>query len=333
MKTIWFDFTNPPHVNLYLPLLRYLESNNNNVICTARHFVETMSLLSKNDISFKKFGSHGGKSRIGKILAFAERDLKLFFGMPKFDVSISSNYEAPQVSWLRRKTSIVFDDNDISPNWLYAKFATHVICPEAINIKAMISMGIGRKKLITYSGYKEDIYIANYKPNPDFLNILPFKHFVTVRPENFHASYVTKGAVSIVPELIDKLSNNGFNILYLPRYEMDYLYTPKRDNVFIPNEPLNGLDVCYYSDAVLTGAGTFAREAAVMGTPAVSFYAGREFLSVDKKMFAEKKVFFSRDVNEIIEYLKTVKKAKPDLSRSIKIQKEVFECVNRLINR
>ena len=332
MKTIWFDFTNPPHVNLYIPLLRYLQSNNNKVICTARHFVETMSLLSQNDISFKKFGGHGGKSKIGKILAFADRDLKLFFGMPKFDVSISSNYEAPQVSWLRRKTSIVFDDNDISPNWLYAKFATHVICPEAINKQAMISMGIGKKKLITYSGYKEDIYIANYKPNPDFLNILPFKNFVTVRTENLHASYVTKGAISIVPELIDKLSNKGFNILYLPRYQMDYLYTPKRDNVFIPNEPLNGLDVCYYSQAVLTGAGTFSREAAVMGTPAVSFYAGSEFLSVDKKMFAEKKVFFSRDVNEIIEYLKTVKKAKPDLSRSIKIQKEVFECIDRLIN-
>ena len=41
--------------------------------------------------------------------------------------------------------------------------------------------------------------------------------------------------------------------------------------IFVPEGPLNGLDVCY-SDAVLTGAGTFAREAAILGTPAISFF-------------------------------------------------------------
>ena len=332
LKTIWFDFTNPPHVNLYLPLIRYLESNNNIVVCTARHFVETMSMLSQNNIPFKKFGKHGGKSKIGKIMAFIDRDIKLFSRMPKFDISISSNYEAPQVSWLRRKPSIVFDDNDISPNWLYSKFATYVVCPEAINKQAMISMGIKPNKLITYSGYKEDIYIASYRPNPDFIKKFPFENFVTVRPENLHASYVNKGSKSIVPELIDKLSKQGLNILYLPRYEIDYSYTPKRDNIFIPNEPLNGLDVCYYSQAVLTGAGTFSREAAVLGIPAVSFYAGSDFLSVDRKMFSEKKVFFSRNVEEIIEYLKSVKRLTPDLSNSVSVQKEVFDCIDRIIN-
>jgi len=332
LKTIWFDFTNPPHVNLYLPLLRHLESNNNKVICTARDFVETMSLLSQNNISFEKFGVHGGKSKVGKILAFAERDLKLFFRMPKFDVSISSNYEAPQVSWLRGRTSIVFDDNDISPNWLYAKFANYVICPEAINKNAMIGMGIKPNKLITYSGYKEDIYIASFQPDSTFLEKLPFQKFVTVRPENLFASYVTKGSKSIVPELIEKLTKQGHNILYVPRYETDRLYVQKQDNIYIPEKPLSGLDICYYSDVVLTGAGTFSREASLMGTPAVSFYAGNDFLSVDKKLFSENKVFFSRRVDEIIEFISKTQKDSPDLSRSIKVQKEVFGIVDNIIN-
>jgi hypothetical protein len=294
--------------------------------------VETTSLLEQNGIRYKKFGAHGGKTKLGKILAFARRDLELLLKMPHFDLSISSNYEAPQVSWLRRKTSIVFDDNDISPNWLYAKFASYVICPEAINRQAMLSMGIKSEKLITYSGYKEDIYIASYKPDPNFLNRLPFKEFVTVRPENLFASYVTKGSTSIVPQLIEKLSSFRYNILYLPRYDIDFTYTPQRDNVFIPKEPLNGLDVCYYSKAVITGAGTFSREAAVMGTPAVSFYAGNDFLSVDKKMFLEKKVFFSRNVDEIMEFLKSARKQTFDASRSKEVQKEVFGFVNKVLN-
>jgi len=332
LKTIWFDFTNPPHVNLYMPILRHLEENNR-IVCTARHFVETLSLLEQNGIQYKKFGEHGGKSKLMKLYAFAERDLKLLLGMPRFDISISSNYEAPQVSWLRRKTSIVFDDNDISPNWLYAKFASHVICPEAINKDAMIRMGIKSQKLITYNGYKEDIYIASFKPDPLFLDKLPFKKFVTVRPENLFASYVTKGSKSIVPELIEKLTAKGINILYLPRYELDRSYVGKQENVYIPDSPLNGLDVCYYSDAVLTGAGTFSREASLMGTPAFSFFAGTEFLSVDLRLFSENRIFFSRKVDEIIEHLSGIQKKEPDLTRSIIVQKEVFGIVDKIVNR
>jgi uncharacterized protein len=331
LKTIWFDFTNPPHVNLYLPILKHLGLNNK-IISTARHFVETKSLLLQNNIPVKIIGAHGGKSKIGKILAFAERDLKLLFEVPKFDISISSNYEAPQVSWLRRKPSIVFDDNDISPNWLYSKFANYVICPESINKQAMISMGINPRKLITYSGYKEDIYIAGFHPDPDFKNKIPFPDFVTVRPENLFASYVNKSSKSIVPQLIDTLSKKGYNILYLPRYELDRSYAKKQDNVFIPEFPLNGLDVCYYSSAVLTGAGSFSREASLMGTPAVSFYAGTDFLSVDKKLFAEKKIFFSRNVDEIMKFLSSAQKRSIEFTRSIAVQNEVFGIVDQIVN-
>jgi uncharacterized protein len=331
LKTIWFDFTNPPHVNFYLPLIRYLDLKNE-IVCTARKFAETTSLLTQNNISFQTFGEHGGSSRLGKIMAFAGRDIHLLCRMPRFDISISSNYEAPQVSWLRGKTSLVFDDNDISPNWLYARFATHVVCPEAINRDSMIRMGISHKKLITYSGYKEDIYIASFQPDPDFKKGIPFNNFVTVRPENLFASYVSKGSKSIVPELIGKLSKQGYNILYLPRYDHDLTYIRKQDNIFVPDRPLSGLDVCYYSDAVLTGAGSFSREAALIGTTAISFYAGQTFLSVDKKLFSEGKVFFSRKVDEIMEYLKNRKISKPDLARSISSQKEVFSILDRIIN-
>lgn len=332
MSTIWFDFTNPPHVNLYLPVLRHLETENK-IVCTARQFVETISLLEQNNISFTQFGDHGGKSKLKKILAYLQRDINLFFKMPRFDVSISSNYEAPQVSWLRRKQSIVFDDNDISPNWLYSKFASYVICPEAIDIQRMRAMGIKPDKLITYSGYKEDIYIADFKPDPSFLDKLPFTEFIVVRPENLFASYVTKGSCSIVPDLIKKLTRKGFNILYLPRYKHDLSYVSEHDNVFIPEKPLNGLDVCYYSQAVLTGAGTFSREASLMGIPAVSFYAGKEFLSVDKKLFSEKKILFSRNADEIVQFISGVKKGSIDLTASKKVQSEVFGIIDNIISR
>jgi hypothetical protein len=148
---------------------------------------------------------------------------------------------------------------------------------------------------------------------------------VTVRPENILASYVPDHTRSIVPELIRSLITKGFNVLYLPRYEMDHSYIEKLDNVFIPKAPLNGLDVCYYSSAVLTGAGTFAREAAVLGTPAVSFFAGKDLLSVDKHLIKEKKMFYSRTPSDIISYLSTVKKRPFINTNSLYVKECVIE--------
>lgn len=331
--TFWFDFTNPPHVNFYLPLLKHFSIKEIKTILTARDFVETKKLLEIHNLPFALIGKHGGKNKLSKILQLINRNITLFQKIDSFDVSFSSNYDAPLVSWLKGKPSFVFDDNDISPNWLYSKFANYVISPEAIDKVAMYKMGIKEKQLITYDGYKEDIYIADYKPDPVFLSNLPFADFVTVRPENMKASYVSTDSKSIVPELIDKLVKKGFNVLFLPRYESDRQLIKSSSQIFIPNRPLNGLDVCFYSTAVLTGAGTFSREAGVMGVPAVSFFAGNKFLGVDKKMFKEKTVFFSRQVDEIISYVVNSSRKPFAINKSKEIQQEFFSIVNNLIDK
>ena len=127
-------------------------------------------------------------------------------------------------------------------------------------------------RVFKFDGFKEDIYVADYHPDPAFFENVPFKKFVAVRPEALKAEYVPKHAESIVPDILARLEDSGYNVLYLPRYEEDRTWGESYANIFIPQEPLNGLDVCYYAHAVLTGSGTFAREAAVMGIPAVCFF-------------------------------------------------------------
>ena len=67
MKKIWFDFTNPPHVNQFKPIINELKSSHM-IISSAREFVETTKLLQKYNIDYKSIGSHGGKNKINKIL-------------------------------------------------------------------------------------------------------------------------------------------------------------------------------------------------------------------------------------------------------------------------
>ncbi len=331
MNKLWFDFTNPPHVNFYLPLIKYFRGRNYNISLTARDFVETTKLLEINNLIFKLVGKHGGKNKISKLNKLIQRNLALFFKADSFDLSFSSNYDAPLISWLRRKPSLVFDDNDISPNWLYSKFASYVISPESINKESMHRMGIKPDRLITYNGFKENIYVADYIPDDAFLDKIPFKEYVVVRPENLKASYVSASSVSIVSVLVNMLVKKGINVLYLPRYESDKAMVKKHERIYIPSTPLNGLDVCFFSNAVLTGAGTFSREAAVLGIPAVSFYAGNNFLGVDKKMFSENRIFFSRDPNEIVHYILSSEKKEFNKQHSVSIQQEFFQLVNELV--
>jgi len=323
--TIWVDFTNSPHVNFLMPIVKQLKGKYT-FIFTARDFSETVPLLKKQGVKFKIFGKHEGKSKIQKLIGVIKRNLSLLINLPKFDVSIScGGINASQVSWLRRKKSICFDDNDISSNWLYTLFGNYFFYPKILNIKG--------KKVYLYDGYKENIYIADFKPNLNFIKTIPFQNFVTIRPENLKASYVPKNARTIVPELFKEFSEHKINILFLPRYEEEKEYVKGYSNIYVPSEPLNGLDVCFYSDAVLTGAGTFSREAACMGTPAISFYPGKELLAVDNDMIKKGLVMHSRDHKKIVDYVLNSKKKKVDLSRSKKVQKEVFSIVNNILEK
>lgn len=330
-KKIWFDFTNPPHTHNLYPILKYFLKNNYKVFSTAKNFAETIELLKLKDIEFRVVGEHAGGSRIKKLSKMLVRDLSLLFSLPKFDYCITCGIEGPQVSWLRHKKSIIFDDNDIFPNYLYSKFVSYVFSPEVVNVQKMVNWGIKRNKIITYPGLKENLYIADFQKDKNFLLKIPYRNFVVVRPENIFASYVKPGTKSIVPELLDSLIKKKINTIFLPRYAIDKDYAPKSEFIHIPKKPLNGLDLCYYSDAILTGAGTFSREAAVFGTPAVSFYAGTEFLSVDKHLINQKKIFFSRDVNDIINYLYKSKKQIFDQSDSKHVLNFILERINKII--
>ena len=181
----------------------------------------------------------------------------------------------------------------------------------------------------TFNGFKEDIYIAEFEPDPDFLDQLPFRDFITIRPENLKASYVPKDSTTIVPQLFEVFKDK--NILFLPRYEEEKKLAKGYSNVWYPNGPLSGLDVCYYTQAMLTGVGTFAREAALLGVPAVSFFPGPVFLSVDEAMQELGIEFKSRDPKAIREYVNTASRTEASTERSRKVQLEVFDIIDGII--
>lgn len=328
---IWIDITNTPHVNVLMPIIRHLQEKGQTLIFTARDFSETVPLLKRNGIEPIVYGTYKGKSRIKKVFGLFGRMWTLLFKLPKFDLafSLGGNYTSA-VAFLRGKKSIVFSDNDISFKFFSFAMGSFFIFPYYFKYgRVRKKYRLKDSQIKTFNGFKEDIYIADFVPDPDFLELLPFRSFITIRPENLKASYVPKDSQTIVPELFEAFKEE--NILFLPRYEEEKRYAAGYPNVWYPDHPLPGLDVCYYSKAMLTGAGTFAREAALLGVPAVSFFPSPVFLSVDEAMQELGIEFKSRDPEAIKGYVQTAQRTSASTERSKKVQREVFEIIDGII--
>lgn len=330
---IWIDVTNTPHVNVLMPIYRHLKEQGHELIITARDFSETVPLLRQNGIGPIVYGSHHGKNKVKKSLGMVGRIFKLVFGIPKFDLAFSlGGIYTSVISTLRRKKSISFSDNDFSTH----KFLTYMLSDYFIFPKYLKYQEVQKKfkikdsQIKTFDGFKEDIYIADYKVDEHFLEKLPFNDFITIRPENLKAAYVPKDATTIVPQLFETFKDE--NILFLPRYESEKKFAEGYKNIWYPENPLVGLDVCYYTKAMLTGAGTFAREAALLGVPAVSFFPRNEFLTVDVVLQEQGKEFKSRDPQEIKNYVETAKRSEASLERSKEVLKEVLDIFDEIID-
>ncbi len=333
---IWFDIVNVPQVHFQLGIYSGLNKSNYNAIFTVRDFFETVKLFElKTNSEYIKIGNKYGKNKLTKLLYAFERFVKVHNLHAIYDVSISNgSEEAILSSWLRGKGSIAFGDNDTAPQWTYARFVDFAFFPTAIDKQILLKQGLKERKLIFYEGFKEDIYIADYIPDAAFLNKLPFTNYVLVRPENVFANYVNKDSnISITHAILKRLTEKGINVLYLPKYSIDKEYAKGLKNIFMPDAPINGLDACYYSNAVITGAGTLAREAACLGVPAFSFFAGSRLLAVDKKMITDKRMFHSRNPDELVNKVITSNKNQPDLSHSKIVKNQVINKLDEVINK
>lgn len=287
---------------------------------TAADSAETIPLLELQQTKFKKLGSHPTSKGLRRQFGIIHRTVSSILFAPYFDLSLSfTDFYAVLTSVLRRRPSISMTDNDKIENKHYRlslKRCSFVIFPEAMPRSKLMSLGMKEHQLIQFPGYKEDIYIADYVPNPHFALNIPFTHYVVLRPEALFASYVDERH-SITSELCSILVRTGFNVLFLPRNHHERTMVKAQSNVFVPEKPLNGLDLCWHADAVLTGSGTMAREAALLGIPAVSFFPGT-LLSVDQDLVEREMMYHSRDPKLIAKYLTNNNRT----NRSLSFRKE-----------
>ncbi len=303
---LWIDISNTPQVHVVRAIVNGLGEYS--VYVTGFKRGETAELMKMFGLEGKVFGKDRHSS-LGRSFAFASRTIRLLFQSPWARALLSFENAMPiPAAKVRGMRIILMMDNDlkfIGKKPIFQKIESGIKRMSTYALVPEVAGDVFRghfSNIITYPGYKEHIYIADFEPDPDFLSQVPFNEYVVLRPESLTSLYVMHDK-SIVPGLLRLLERENINVIYLPRDHSERKLASGAKNVYIPPNALDGLNLVYHSMATLTGSGTMAREAAVMGVPAVSFFPGERLLAVDRDLVDKGKMFHSREPAEIVEYV------------------------------
>lgn len=305
-KTIWIDLDNTPHVPFFIPIKRELKRRNYRVLLTARDAFQVKELAEQNGLFFKTIGRHYGKSRIKKLMGWLLRSIQLmpFILKHKPDVALSHGSRSQIfASNLFRIPTILIMDYEHSrpapfshPKWL--------IVPEAIKDAKLTA-----KRMLIYQGLKEDVYAPYLNLDSSLFQELGIKEqdiIITVRPPATEAHYHNPAGEDLFYKCVDWLfKNTEAKVVILPRNKKQAEEIRKKRKIWftngkiiIPDKAIDGLNLIYFSDLVISGGGTMNREAAALGVPVYSIFRGPIGL-IDRQLEREGRLTFISKPEEL----------------------------------
>lgn len=287
-RTIWLDASTPKRALLASAIARMLREEGYETIVTARSYDYTVKVLEAVGEHYVVAGTHGGKSLKGKLLADIGRMIDLDTIIDEWEPRALISYPSPpaaRVAFGRAIPYIALGDtpHGEAMNRLSYPLARVVIVSEFI-AREIERFVLGKfTPLEVFHGVDEILYVAQHAPDPGAVRSLGLEPFgyVILRPEEFKAHYYREIEESLVLRLVEEVKRHGLTPVVLPRYKEHHVEALRKGAVII-SRPFIGLDLAYFSAAVVTGGISMAREAALMGTPGISIF--HETISVDKAL-------------------------------------------------
>ena len=295
---IWIDLANSPHVPFFRALIPEFAARGHQVEFSARDFAQTVELAAKGGMLPHVIGGHGGGKLTGKAgnLVGRAAALRRWARYRGFDLAVSHNSYAQiaAAAALGIKSVTLMDYEHQPANHMAFRLASRVIVPRAFPAAELKKFGASMRKVKRYEGIKEDVYLADFTPDPSFSDILRKLGvagedvLVVARPPAREALYHR-----FENELFDVLlahltAQANARIILLPRTDVQRTeYEQKKlRNVVMPREALDGANLIAAADLVISAGGTMNREAAALGVPAASIYAGK-WAAIDEQLVSE----------------------------------------------
>jgi predicted glycosyltransferase len=334
---IWIDLANSPHVPFFRALIPEFTKRGAEVEMTARDFSQTLELARAAGLAPTVIGAHGGRAltrKAGNLVGRAAALRKWARGRG-FDLAVSHNSYA-QVAAARSLgiRSVTLMDYEHQPaNHLAFRLASRVIVPRSFPEASLRRFGAQGRKVRRYDGTKEDVYLADFTPDPRFaetlneLGVTPDDVLVVVRPPARDALY-HRFENELFAELLERLSARAdvkIILLARNRAQLETYRERANANLILPKAALDGANLIASSDLVISAGGTMNREAAALGVPAATIYAGR-WAAIDEELVREgrlKRISTLEDLNA----LPVEKKRGANARRALHVRSEVADLI------
>ncbi len=264
---IWIDIVNEPHVRLWK---RFLTKYPQEALITIRRKGILIELMSKIMPEFKPIiVGRWGSNDADKLRAFADRVIELANLLDGYDVNVAVSKGSADQARVAFGLSIPFvalNDNDIPPHIitkLTFPLSKVAVIPECFS-------GPIYGPVVRFPGVFEISHVLDYLENPsreEYRRLgLEEREYLVIRPPPVGSHYL-KEAGSFDLLISRLLRETGLR-------EVRFL---RGGGIRLPDGEIvrtvvDGLDLMSTSAGVISGGGTMAREAALLGIPSISLF-------------------------------------------------------------
>jgi predicted glycosyltransferase len=286
------------------PFIRRFEGDGVDYVITARDYGNTLDLLKIEGWKFHVVGGHGGKSILGKLVAFPRRVASLLRFLRKVRPTVAfsqSSFYSPLVARIMGVPFVYTNDNEYAKGNLFGRIPGGVSAyPLAMRDAPKARMFLGSNAFF-YKGVKEGIYLSQSEVVlPQVQNRRVFYY----RPEPWQAQY-HDAAPGFSLEIIRAMQALGeVKLVCRDCSQRDYYREKLADavNVTVIETVVTLNDIVRKASAFVGSGGTMCRELALLGVPTVSLYTG-ELLSVDRVLMDAGLMLHTRDPAEMQRFL------------------------------
>ena len=282
---VWIDITAPAHVLVFRPLMTRLEERGASIEVTTRDYAQTLELLEAHQIEATTLGSHGGRSRVGKLRSLSSRlrALRHWARPRKFDAALAhGSHELTLTARRLGVPSTTTFDYEFAKlqHHLGCRAATRVVVPDAIPPERLAPYRASPPKLVQYEGLKEEYYLADFEPDASVASAVGVdtSRIVVVVRTPPDVSLYHRRSNPLFPQLLDYLGrHDGVHAVVVPRTEEQrtFVRSLALPSLIVPSGAVDAQSLIALADLVVSAGGTMNREAAALGIPVYTTYGGR----------------------------------------------------------
>jgi predicted glycosyltransferase len=284
---IWIDLANSPHPLLFAPVSRRLEAAGHEVAITVRDNAQTVELASTYWPSSLVIGTESPAGRAAKAATLGRRALELarWARNRRPDVALSHNSYAQIVAARTLGIPVVTaaDFEHQPANHLAFRLATRILVPEALRNTRIARQGAHGRKTTFYPGLKEELYVGDFELDHEILSRLGIRRsaeeaIVVTRTPPSRAIYHRFHNPVFLETLraLDGDPNAVLVVLTRHREQRAAIEALKLRRCVMPEHAVDARSLMHEADLVVGAGGTMTREAALLGVPTVSLFAGAQ---------------------------------------------------------